>query len=55
MDKFHRFPDYASVITTPQDQCFYYIVSKKGFTDALKKRAEGGAVTLLTLEDMYRN
>ncbi len=46
--------DYASVITTPQDQCFYYIFSGKGFTDALKKRAGEGAVILLTPEDMYR-
>ena len=55
VDELALLEDYASVITTPQDQCFYYIFSMKGFTDTLKKRAEEGAVTLLTLEDMYRD
>lgn len=52
-DELSLLEDYASVITTPQDQCFYYIFSKSGFTEALKKRAAENTVSLLTLEEMY--
>ena len=53
VDELALLEDYASVITTPQDQCFYYIFSRSGFTDTLKKQAAERAVTLLTLEEMY--
>lgn len=45
---------YASAITTSKDRCIYYIFSKSGFTEGLKKLGAEGAVSLLTLEDMYR-
>ena len=52
-DELERLADYASVITTPNDQCFYYIFSKGGFTEGVKKLAAEGKVFLLTLDDMY--
>ena len=55
LDELSLLEDYASVITTPRDQCFYYIFSKSGFTDALKERAAENAVSLLTLKEMYGN
>lgn len=47
--------NYASVITTARDQCFYFIFSKGGFTERLKKIGNEGGVTLVTLEDMYHH
>ncbi len=52
-DELELLADYASVITTPNDQCFYYIFSKGGFTEGVKKLAAEGKVFLLTLDDMY--
>lgn len=46
--------DYASAFTDARDTCFYYIFSKSGFTSSLKDLANAGAVTLVSLEDIYR-
>lgn len=53
VDELELLEDYASVFTTSKDQCYYYIFSKGGFTESLRKLQKTGAVTLLTLEDMY--
>ncbi len=53
VDELSLIQEYASVFTSANDQCFYYIFSKSGFTDGLKKAAEEGRVTLITLNDMY--
>ena len=39
--------------TNANDECFYYIFSKAGFTDALLEKQEKGEVRLITLEEMY--
>ena len=54
VDELDLIEDYASVITSSQDQCFYYIFSKGGFTEGLKSLAAKGAVELVTLEELYR-
>lgn len=46
--------EYASVFTDARDTCFYYIFSKSGFTSSLKDLANAGAVTLVSLDDIYR-
>ena len=52
-DELALMQEYASVFTTANDRCFYYIFSKGGFTEGLKAAAERENVTLITLEDMY--
>ena len=46
-------PQNASIITNAQDECFYYIFSKSGFTDALLEKQDKSEVLLVTLEEMY--
>ena len=53
IDELSLIQEYASVFTSANDECFYYIFSKGGFTEGLKKAAEEGQVTLITLDDMY--
>jgi len=45
--------DYTSLFTNANDECFYYIFSKSGFTDALLGKQDKGEVRLVTLEEMY--
>ena len=54
LDELALLQDYASAVTTPKDQCFYYIFSKGGFTKSLKMLEADGTASLLTLEDMYK-
>ena len=44
---------YASLCTNANDECFYYIFSRSGFTDALLEKQDEGEVRLVTLEEMY--
>jgi len=44
---------YASIFTNANDECYYFIFSKSGFTKALKDKQEHGEVRLVTLEEMY--
>ena len=44
---------YASVLANANDECFYYIFSKAGFTDALLEKQKQGEVMLVTLDEMY--
>ncbi len=53
VDELDLVEDYASVITSSKDQCFYYIFSKGGFTEGLKSLAAEGAVRLFTLDELY--
>ncbi len=55
IDELELIRDYASVITHSKDHCIYYIFSKGGFTDRLLKLEAEGKVTLITLEDMYKD
>ncbi len=54
IDELELIEDYASVITTAKDQCYYYIFSRGGFTERLKEAAAEGTVKLITLDDMYK-
>ena len=48
-----RLKAYASLFTTGDDECRYYIFSKSGFTDALAERQSSGEVKLVSIGDMY--
>ena len=54
VDELVLLENYASVVVTSKDTCYYIIFSKGGFTDGLKKLEAEGSVKLLTLEDMYK-
>ena len=53
IDELNLIRAYASLFTNANDECFYYIFSKSGFTDALLEKQEKGEVELVTLEEMY--
>lgn len=53
LDELKLIKEYTSVFTNGNDECFYYIFSKAGFTEGLKKAEEDGEVRLFTLEDIY--
>ena len=52
VDELELLKEYASVFGKG-NKYFYYIFSKGGFTEGLKKAAEDEDVTLVTLEEMY--
>ncbi|MBR4908580.1 MAG: ATP-binding protein [Acidaminococcaceae bacterium] len=52
-DELYLMQRYASLFTNTNDECFYYIFSKSGFTDALLEKQEKGEVRLITLGEMY--
>ena len=45
--------DYASLFTTADDECYYYIFSKSGFTSGLIEKQSAGEVTLISLQQIY--
>ena len=53
IDELYLIQYYASLFTNATDECFYYIFSKSGFTEALLEKQEKGEVRLITLEEMY--
>ena len=53
IDELYLIQHYASLFTNANDERFYYIFSKTGFTDALLEKQEKGEVRLVTLEEMY--
>ena len=53
VDELYLIHHYASLFTNANDECFYYIFSKSGFTDVLLEKQEKGEVRLVTLEEMY--
>ena len=54
VDELALIRSYASIFADARDHCYYYIFSKGGFTDALRKCADNDEVTLITLEELYR-
>ena len=54
IDELDLIQEYASAFTSANDQCFYYVFSKGGFTEELQEAARQGHVTLVTLDDMYQ-
>ena len=54
IDELNLIREYASAFTSANDQCFYYIFSKGGFTEGLQEASRKGYVTLISLDDMYR-
>lgn len=44
----------VSEFTDANDECFYYIFAKTGFTPDLEKLRDAGEVRLVSIEDMYR-
>ena len=53
VDEWHLLLDYASVFTNGDDDCYYIIFSKSGFTKGLKELADNGKVTLIGLDEIY--
>ena len=53
IDELNLIQEYASVFTSANDQVYYYIFSKGGFTEGLQKTAEESGVTLVSLDEMY--
>lgn len=53
LDELEILKSYANVFN-PYKKYLYYIFSKSGFTNNLKKLEESGEVTLVSLEDMYK-
>ena len=53
IDELNLIRAYASLFTNANDECFYYIFSKSGFTDVLLEKQEKDEVRLVTLEEMY--
>lgn len=53
-DELDLIRDYASIITTANDECYYYIFSKSDFTSGLVEKAKKGEVTLISLEEIYK-
>jgi hypothetical protein len=45
--------EYANVFTKNDDQCFYWLFSKSGFTEGLQERQKKGEVKLVTLDQMF--
>ena len=45
--------NYASLFTNANDECYYYIFSKTGFTDALLEKQKKGEVKLVTMDELY--
>ena len=54
-DELDLLQDYASLFTTEEDERFYYIFSKSAFTSGLQEKQKQGEVTLVTLEEIYKN
>ena len=53
IDELNLIRAYASIFTNANDECFYYIFSRSGFTDALLEKQDEGEVRLVTLGEMY--
>ena len=45
--------EYASLFATANDECYYYIFSKSGFTSGLLERQQQGEVTLVSIDEIY--
>ena len=54
-DELDLLQDYASLFTTEEDERFYYIFSKSAFTSDLQEKQKQGEVTLVTLDEIYKN
>ena len=52
-NEFDLLKNYASLFTTADDECFYYIFSKSGFTSGLIEKQACGEVTLISLDQIY--
>ena len=45
--------EYAALFATSNDECYYYIFSKSGFTSGLLERQQQGEVTLVSIDEIY--
>ena len=52
-DELDLLRDYASLFTTAEDECFYYIFSKSAITGALREKQKQGEVTRVSLDEIY--
>jgi hypothetical protein len=45
--------EYAALFATANDECYFYIFSKSGFTSGLLERQQHGEVTLVSIDEIY--
>ncbi|MBQ9251713.1 MAG: ATP-binding protein [Clostridia bacterium] len=55
VEEFALMKNYASAFTSIQDECYFYIFSKSGFTQKLHELEKNGEVHLISLSDIYQN
>ncbi|MBR1709203.1 MAG: ATP-binding protein [Clostridia bacterium] len=53
VDEFALLKHYAAAFATIQDDCYFYMFSKSGFTEELRQLESEGHVHLISLSDMY--
>ncbi len=53
-DELELIQDYASVFTNANDECFYYLFSRSGFTKGLHELSDRKRIKLITLDDVYQ-
>ena len=52
--KFKLLKEYASVFAINDDQCFYRLFSKSGFTEGLQERLKKEEVKLVSPDQIYQ-
>lgn len=52
-DELDLMREYTNLFSTANDDCFYYIFSKSGFTRGIINMQQQGEVSLVTIEEMY--
>lgn len=52
-DELDLMREYTNLFSTANDDCYYYIFSKSGFTRGIINMQQQGEVSLVTIEEMY--
>ena len=52
-DELDLMREYTNLFSTANDDCYYCIFSKSGFTGGLMNKQHQGEVSLITIEEMY--
>lgn len=54
-DELDRMRRTVAEFTDANDECYYYIFAKKGFTKDLEERRDAGEVRLVSIDEIYNN
>ena len=52
-DELDLMREYTNLFSTANDDCYYYIFSKSGFTSGLMNKQQQSEVSLISIEEMY--